>query len=117
METQVLEIPFVAAVPRGHEVLVAWLKRSPDETRESALVLDRTAGVLYCDPSLWGPLGRDPRVLHDPVAVLTRWTWVVTRSTTGIAAGAVVLTTSSGESNDAQTRLFVQSAAASQQRQ
>ncbi|MFT3775940.1 MAG: hypothetical protein QM820_62140 [Minicystis sp.] len=108
METQALELPFVASVPRGHEVLIAWLKHAPDATREDALVLDRTAGILYCDVALWGPLGRDPRVLHDPLAVLTRWTWVVTRSIAGIAAGAVVLTTSSGESNVAQTRLFVQ---------
>ncbi len=113
MATQVLELPFVASIPRGHEVLVAWLKSSPDATRESALVLDRTVGVLYCDPSLWGPLGRDPRAVQDPVAMLTRWSWVVTRSTTGIAAGAIVVTTNSGDSNEAQTRLFVQSPAAS----
>lgn len=111
METQALELPFVACVPRGHEVFVAWLKRSPDATHESALVLDRTASILYCDPSLWGPLGRDPRALLDPVAVLTRWTWVVTRSIAGISVGAMVLTTSSGDANDAQTRLFVQSSA------
>lgn len=101
----------MASVPRGHEVVVAWLKRSADATRETALVLDRTAGMLYCDDALWGPLGRDPRVLDDPLAVLTRWTWTVTRSIAGIAAGAVVLTTSSGESNEARTRLFVTSPA------
>lgn len=99
----------MASVPRGHEVLVAWLKHSPDASRETALVQDRTAGILYCDHELWGPLGRDPRALQEPLAVLTRWTWVVTRSIAGIAAGAVVLTTNSGESNAAQTRLFVQS--------
>ncbi len=115
MDAQVLELPFVAAVPRGHEVLVAWLKSSPDATGESALVLDRTTGILYCDPSLWGPLGRDPRALHEPLAVLTRWSWVVTRSAAGIAAGAVVVTTNRGDSNEAQTRLFVQSPAAPHQ--
>ncbi|APR80708.1 Hypothetical protein A7982_06055 [Minicystis rosea] len=112
MENQALELPFVASVPRGHEILVAWLSHSPDAKDETALVLDRTAGILYCDPSLWGPLGRDPRVLQDPIAVLTRWTWTVTRSITGIAAGAVVVTTSRGDSNDARTRLFVQGLAA-----
>lgn len=108
METQVLELPFAASIPRGHEVLVAWLKSSPDATRESALVLDRTAGILYSDPSLWGPLGRDLRVLQDPLAMLTRWSWVVTRSATGVVVGAIVVTTNRGESNEAQTRLFVQ---------
>lgn len=106
METRVLELPFVAPIPSHHEVLVVWLKRSPDATGESAFVLDRTAGVLYCDTSLWGPLGRDARVLQDPLAVLTRWSWVVTRSTTGVAAGAIVVT-ASGESNAAETRLFL----------
>ncbi|MFO0555698.1 MAG: hypothetical protein U0271_45395 [Polyangiaceae bacterium] len=41
------------------------------------MALDRTAGVLYSEPALSGPLGRDPRVLQDPLGVLTRWTWVV----------------------------------------
>jgi hypothetical protein len=108
MDAQVLDLPFVAAVPRGHEVLVAWLKSAPDATRESALVLDRTAGLLYCDLSLRGPLGRDPRVLVDPVGSLTRFSWVVTRSLSGIAMGAMVFTTSTGDSNEAYTRLFVQ---------
>jgi hypothetical protein len=112
MDALVLDLPFVAAVPRGHEVLVAWLKSAPEATRESALVLDRTASIVYCDPSLRGPLGRDARVLVDPVGELTRWSWGVTRALTGTAVGAVVFTTSSGDTNDAQTRLFVQGAAA-----
>ncbi len=108
MQPQPLDLPFVAAVPRTHDVLVAWLKRSPDDTREAAFVLDRTAGVLYCDESLSGPLGRDPRALADPIAALTRWTWTVTRSIAGVAAGSIVVTTSNGDSNNAQTRLFVE---------
>jgi hypothetical protein len=107
VHVELYELPFLAPVPRDHEVLVATLRRSPDSTVLASFVLDRTATVLYCGETLWGPLDRSPTALHDPLGVLTRFTWVVERSTLGQVVGAMVSSTSAGDQNHAQTRLFV----------
>jgi hypothetical protein len=109
MDVVAHEIPFLAPVPRGHDVLVVWFKRTPEAPNESAaLVLDQTGGILYCDDTLWGPLGTDPRASTDPVGVLTRWSWTVTRSYNGTVQGCAVSTKDRGDSNHAKTRLFVE---------
>lgn len=110
---KVVRLEFLAPVPRGHDVLVSWFKQQPDATSESVVVLDRTAGVLYCDESTWGPLGTAELALRDPIAVLTRWTWVLTRSLSGMSGGALVSTKDRGESNHVRTDLFVEEGAPS----
>lgn len=99
------EVPFLAPVPTGNEVYVAALVRSADAHEEIFLVHDRTAGVVYCDDRLLGPLGRDAFATRDPVAALTRFTWRVKRAVEGTAAGAILSTAVNGD--HALTRLFV----------
>jgi hypothetical protein len=107
-----VDIPFLAPVPRGNEVLVARLRRDASSTDERFLVHDRTGGVVYCDEHLAGPLGRALQATHDPLASLARWTWVVEIAVVGRAAGAVAVSSNTGEVNVARTLLFVVPAAA-----
>jgi hypothetical protein len=102
------ELPFIAPVPRNHEVLVATLRRSPHSDTRASLVLDRTTGILYCSDALWGPLDRSPLALTDPIGVLTRFTWTVVQTSEGRCMGAMISTSSHGDSNHAHTRLYVE---------
>jgi hypothetical protein len=110
-EVELHQLPFLAPVPRGHEVLVATLRRSPESDVLASLVHDRTASVLYVGDTLLGPLDRNPLAIQDPIAVLTRYTWVVVSASVGRVAGAMISSTSAGDQNHAQTRLFVEPAA------
>jgi hypothetical protein len=102
------DLPFVAPVPQGHDVLVVHFHQG-EPTRLEALVLDRTDRVLYCGDRLWGPLGNDPALaLHDPVAVLTRFTWRTGQTVSGVSGGAIVSVKTSGDANESRTRLFVE---------
>jgi hypothetical protein len=105
------ELPFLAPVPRGHEVLVATLRRSPDSDQRASLVLDRTTGVLYCGEPLWGPLDRTPLALTDPIGVLTRFTWTVIQRDEGRVMGAMISSASTGDRNHAFTRLYLEAPA------
>lgn len=108
MADDAFELPFLAPIPRGHEVLVVGLLRAPTATEPSWLVVDRTAGILYCGENLWGPLGQSAEAASDPVAVLTRWSWRVARSATGRVRAALVASSDVGDSNFARTRLFLE---------
>jgi len=109
---ELYELPFLAPVARGHEVIAATLRRAHDSDELASLVLDRSSGLVYCSEPLLEPLGRTELPLTDPIAVLTRFTWRVVRSTTGRSLGAVVSTTSVGDQNHARTRLFIEPEAA-----
>jgi hypothetical protein len=63
MTRTVHELPFLAPVPRGHDVLVATMRRAPDSS------------VLYCGESLWGPRPIVERRLQPqrPVTKLHPW--------------------------------------------
>jgi hypothetical protein len=106
MDAVAYDLPLLAPIPRGHDGLMACLKRSGSTPTEFALVLDQTAGVLYCEEPLWGALGLDPRADTDPVGVLTGSAWTVTRSFTGAVTRCIV-STSCGAANRAKTRMFV----------
>ncbi|MBS2018240.1 MAG: hypothetical protein JST00_35550 [Deltaproteobacteria bacterium] len=105
---QVVRLLFLAPVPRGHDVVVTWFKQHGDSPDECLVVVDLTAGVLYCDENTWGPLGTTELALRDPVTVLTRWSWVLTRSLSGVSGGALVSTKDRGEGNHVRTDLFVE---------
>jgi hypothetical protein len=102
------ELPFLAPVPRGHDVLVVSLRRTPDDPSLSRFVLDQTDGVLYCDEKLWGAFGRDVLATQNPLGVLTRWSWVVEKAATGRVAGVMISTKNWGDTNHSETRLFVE---------
>jgi len=108
MSEDAFELPFLAPIPRGHEVLVVGLLRDPGAFEPSWLALDRTAGVLYCGENLWGPIGRSAEAATDPVAILTRWSWRVAQSATGRVRAALVGSSDVGDSNFAKTRLFLE---------
>jgi hypothetical protein len=105
--SEAYELPFLAPVPHGHEVVLVALLRSAESTKKTFLALDRTASILYCDDELWG-IFRHEHEVADPVAALTRWSWVVAKSTTGRVVGAMVSTADTGDSNHAKTRLFIE---------
>lgn len=101
------DLPFIAPVPRGHDVLVATFVI---ENRVAIAVLDRTASTLYCPEDLWGPLYQDPVLaVTDPVAALTRWTWKLRSATEGSCLGALVASSKNGE--EPRTRLVVEARA------
>lgn len=105
MPTTVHDLPFLAPIPRDHEVLVATFATT--ENRIATAVLDRTASILYCPEDLWGPLYKDPVLaVTDPVAALTRWTWTLRTAVEGSCVGALVAAGRGGE--DARTRLVVE---------
>jgi hypothetical protein len=101
------ELPFLAPIPRGHEVLVVTFA-SEDKTLTA--VLDRTASSLYCPEALWGPLHQDPvRAVTDPVAVITRWAWTLRSAVEGVCAGAMMSTKSwGGDRHEVKTILLVE---------
>lgn len=100
-----IELPFLAPIPAGHEVLVVWLRQTPDDQRTRLLVLDQSARVLYCDDRLWGPLGANEQATLDPVGLLTRLSWVEDRRLMGRVSGAMV---TMGASTELRTRLFLE---------
>jgi hypothetical protein len=111
MSTNVIthELPFTAPIPRGHEVLVAVMRRAPDSLVVEHLVLDETTSTLYCTDGLRGPLGRHTLATTDPIAVLTRWTWTVERAQRGTVVGAIVSESPRrGPEHDQSTLLFVE---------
>jgi hypothetical protein len=85
-----IPLPFVAPVPRGNAVTLIGFRRTPDGEGEVIVVVDRTFGVVYADASLSGALGASPAAIDDPVGAVTRFSWAVTRSVTGVSAGALV---------------------------
>ncbi len=109
----VLEVEFVAPVPRGHEVHVITLTH--DELgRTAQLVHDRTAGVVYGGTVTAGPLARDVAfACADPASHLARFSWKVTQRDVGVAQGALVTTSNHGEVNVAVTRLVLEPGPAS----
>lgn len=105
---EVHELQFLAPVPRDHLVLVATVHR---EGRTGSFVLDQSAGILYSDESLWGPLGRRATAVTDPLATLAQYDWTPVKATVGRVVGAMISTRNTGEANHAETRLFVEPAA------
>ena len=98
------ELPFLAPIPRGHEVLVIKLTLGD---KSPSVVLDRTAANLYCTDELWGPLHQDPGLaVIDPIAVAKRWNWAVKSVTEGVCAGAMISSKSRGDSYEAKTLLL-----------
>lgn len=51
-----IELPFAAPIPRGHEVVVVTFTL---DDRSPTIVVDRTASTLFCPEALWGPLHQD----------------------------------------------------------
>ena len=111
-QDEVIQFPFLAPVPRGHEVLIGMVRQAPDSDVRASFVLDRTSGLLHCSERLWGPFGADPAALVDPVAVLGRWSWVFERVLAGHSLGAIVMTQDDASRSRGQTRLFVAPAVA-----
>lgn len=103
------ELWFLAPVPRDHLVLVATVHR---EGAYGSFVLDQTAGVLYADAVLWGPLGKRASAVVDPLATLAQYDWTPVKTTVGRVLGAMMSTKNTGEANHAETRLFVEPAPA-----
>jgi hypothetical protein len=104
VDSVVFDLGLLAPVPRDHLVLVATMQR---EESRGTFVLDQTAGVLYADPTLWGPLGRRVTAVTDPLATLAQYGWRPVKKVVGRVVGAMISTTSEGEANHAETRLFL----------
>jgi hypothetical protein len=100
------ELPLLAPIPRGHEVLVVTF--AFDGTA-STLVLDRTALCLYYSEALRGPLHQDPLLaVSDPISVITRFAWTVQSAFEGVCAGAMMSTRQSGgELSELKTLLLL----------
>ena len=105
MSRSVVELAFLAPIPRGHEVSVSMLRREPESDVVTTLVVDRTSGIVYCGEMVWGLLEAHDLALTNPLAALTRHAWRVESTTEGCVAGAMVSTTSTGR---AQTRLVLE---------
>jgi hypothetical protein len=111
MTDEAFELTFLAPVPRGNDVHVVAMRRDPDSEDLVWLVLDRTAGIVYCGEQLWGPLGASAAAIAtDPVAALTRWSWTVARSVSGQVVAALVVSSDIGDSNFSKTKLLVRHA-------
>ena len=103
--TELYELSFLAPVPRDHLVLVATVHR---DGAYGTFVLDQTAGVLYSDTVIWGPLGKRASAVNDPLATLAQYEWRPVRASTGRIVGAMISTKNMGDANHAETRLFVE---------
>lgn len=111
--TTVVELPFVAAVPAGHEILAVdltldgggWL-----ETTSASAVVDTATGIVYADLGYWTVLkaaGRLPEPpAQNPVEALGPG-WRVAQAVRGRVRGAVVSTRDVGEQNHAATLLYL----------
>lgn len=105
------EVPFLASIPRGHDVLVVTFNLGD---KSPSVVLDRTAANLYCTDELWGPLHQDPALaVTDPIAVAKRWNWKIKNAIQGVCAGAMISTKSWGGDNyEVKTLLVLETPAA-----
>ncbi|MBX3250976.1 MAG: hypothetical protein KF901_27615 [Myxococcales bacterium] len=99
---EIIEFPFLAPVPRGHEVFFAILTQSAER---ASLVLDRTARLIYTLEALFTTVGTQPAIFSDPIPTLEAQGWTVERAQAGVSHGAIVL--SHDRRNRARTRLFV----------
>lgn len=107
MSIESFELPFLAPVPFGHDVLVVFART---ELSLARLVLDETTHVLYCEPRLWGALGTNLRATVDPIGALAGWKWTIERTLRGRSAGAMIAPGEQGVAEIARTRLFVEAA-------
>ena len=102
------DLPFLAPIPRGHEVLVVTFTLAG---KSPTMVLDRTTSNLYCPEPLWGPLHQDPVLaVTDPIAVVTRFAWTVQSAVEGVCGGALVSTKGWGDRYEIRTLLLVEPA-------
>lgn len=100
------DLPFVAPVPRGHDVLIVMFTNG---SYSPTLLFDRTASTVYCPEAITGALHQDPVLaVTDPVAVVTRFAWTVKSATEGICAGALISVNRLGDRFDAKTTLVVE---------
>jgi len=106
----IIELPFLAPIPRGHDVVVVTFTL---DDRSPTLVVDRTAGTVYCPDALAGALQQDPlHAVADPISTLTRWSWTVKSTMSGVCAGALVSTRVSGNNRyELKTHLLMEPAA------
>jgi hypothetical protein len=102
----VYELPFIAPIPRGHEVQVITFNGDESPT----VVLDKTTSSLYCPEALWGPLHQNPALaVTDPIAVATRFSWTVRSVVAGVCAGAMMSTNQwGGDRHVVKTLLMVE---------
>lgn len=104
------DLPFVAPIPRGHEVLLVTFTV---DNQSPTLVLDRTTSIVYCPENLWGPLHQDPVLaVSDPIAAVTRFAWTVRNTVAGTCVGALISTQNSGNKQEAKTRMLIEPATA-----
>jgi hypothetical protein len=83
-------VPFQAAVPRGHGVLVVVVELGE---KNATMVLDRTTSSLYCQDELSDPLRQDPALaVTDPISLLRRSSWTVKLAVDGVCAGTITST-------------------------
>jgi hypothetical protein len=110
--TTLVEIPFFAPVPKGHEVLVVTFEL---DGKSPMLVHDKSAStVFYYGDDLAGPLNRMPELaVTDPVAAITRFPWTVKSALAGLCTGALCTTHyTSARGPESTTRLFIEPASA-----
>lgn len=106
MNEPLLEVPFLAPIPRGHEVLVAAMRHA-EYTDPFWFVLDRTTGTLYVGEESWGIFSRSKTAVLDPIGFLAQWNWKPERCVEGKMVAATVASSNRGDSNFSRTRLFV----------
>ncbi len=104
----VIDVPFLAPIPRGHEVLVVTFEL---DGKSPMLVHDKSAAAVYYPDDLSGPLLRAAeQAVDDPVTAITRFPWTVKDAIAGLSLGALVSTQRTSRGQEATTRLFVEPA-------
>lgn len=102
MQVEQLQLGFLAPVPRGHQIRYAWLRMAPDSDTFAAFVHDLTAGIVYCDRRLVGPLG-SVAAMEDPLGVLSHFSWSLEKQLSGRVVGVLC----SADEQVTRTRLAI----------
>lgn len=117
-DVTVIDLPYLAPVPAGHEVLVLELANAAGgffEFNEAGCVVDRATRVVYADRSYLTILAKNPSpsaYAADAPADALGPGWRVNRSFSGQVVSAVVGTADGVSNSAARTRLYVRSAPA-----
>lgn len=115
-DVTVIDLPYLAPVPVGHEVLVLELANAAGgffELNEAGCVVDRQTRVMYADRSYLTSLAKNTTPNAFPIdapADVLGPGWTVSRSFAGQVVCALVGTADGMTTTTAKTRLYLRSA-------
>jgi len=114
-DVTVIDLPYLAPVPAGHDVAVLKIARADAgffESGEVECVVDRATRIVYADRAYLNALAQSPVPAYpaDAPADALGPGWSVQRSFMGQVVCAVLSTADATSNSAARTRLYVRSA-------